>query len=63
MAEAAERFRESIRLDPENARAHNNLGSALIALGRPDEAIVEFRGGVEDRHDPRIGKDQPGDSE
>jgi Flp pilus assembly protein TadD len=35
-------FEAAIRLRPENAIAHYNLGIALQALGRPDEARVEF---------------------
>jgi hypothetical protein len=31
---------------PDNARAHNNLGSALFKRGRPDEAIAQYREAV-----------------
>ena len=35
--------RESIRLKPDDADAHYNLGTALQAQGKLKEAIAEFR--------------------
>ena len=38
MAEAAEAFREAVRLDPAGVLAHRNLGIALEELGDADGA-------------------------
>jgi Flp pilus assembly protein TadD len=32
-----------LQQDPNNARAHNHLGNALVTLGRPAEALQHFR--------------------
>ena len=42
-AEAIRQFREVIRLKPDYAEAHNNLGTALGLGGQTDEAIREFQ--------------------
>jgi tetratricopeptide (TPR) repeat protein len=42
MDEAIEEYKEAIRLNPDYAVAHNNLGLAYDTLGRTDEAIEEF---------------------
>jgi tetratricopeptide (TPR) repeat protein len=39
---AAAHFREAIRLDPQLAKAHYNLGLALAALQRVDDAIAAY---------------------
>ena len=36
-------YREAVRLDPQNARAHYQLGIALKARGRRDEAIAALQ--------------------
>jgi tetratricopeptide (TPR) repeat protein len=36
-------FRRAVDLDPGLARAHANLGSALLIQGRPDEAMIHLR--------------------
>jgi protein O-mannosyl-transferase len=41
--EAIAQCREALRLDPNIAETHNNLGQALALQGRRDEAIVEYR--------------------
>ncbi|MFN9975356.1 MAG: tetratricopeptide repeat protein, partial [Phycisphaerae bacterium] len=41
--EAAESFRDTIRLDPKHAFGHRNLGVALARLGFNDEALACFR--------------------
>ena len=45
--EAAEQFREAIKLRPGFASAHSNLGNVLRESGRMDEALVHFRRAVE----------------
>ena len=40
--EAVGQYREALRLYPGYSGAHNNLGRALAALGRPGEAEAEF---------------------
>ena len=35
--------REAIRLKPDDAHAHSNLGNALKDQGKLDEAIAEYR--------------------
>lgn len=44
---AAERFRQAIECDPEDAAAHYNLGIALDQLGQHIEAIASFRRAAE----------------
>ena len=44
-------FREAIRLDPEYAEAHNNLGLVLTQTDQTDEAIAAFREAVRLRPD------------
>jgi tetratricopeptide (TPR) repeat protein len=42
-ADAIAEYRAAIRLKPDYAEAHNNLGNALAGKGQLDEAIAEFR--------------------
>ena len=42
-SEAAEHFRETLRLKPDFAMACNNLGNALRLLGDLDGAVTHFR--------------------
>ena len=46
-----EQYQQALRLQPDYALAHNNLGHALLALGKPDDAEHHFREAV--RLDPR----------
>ena len=41
--EAAAHLKESLRLNPNNAETHNDMGSALQRMGRFEDAIVEHR--------------------
>src|SRR5262249_44691983 len=50
--EAIELFQQAIAIDPGNAGAHTNLGSALVCQQRPTDAIAEFETAV--RIDPRL---------
>ncbi len=43
MDEAIRQFQETIRLKPDYADAHNNLGIALFRKGQMDEAIRQFQ--------------------
>ena len=36
-------YRQAIRLKPDYAEAHSNLGNALRAMGQLDEAIAAYR--------------------
>jgi tetratricopeptide (TPR) repeat protein len=45
--EAEVNYREAIRLAPDHARAHNNLGSVLHMQGRLDEALACYRKALE----------------
>ena len=42
-AEAMERYRQALAVDPRNADAHNNLGVSLASAGRRAEAREEFQ--------------------
>ena len=46
-AEAEQVFRRVIQLDPQNARAYNNLGNALRSQGKLEEAIVSYHRAIE----------------
>jgi tetratricopeptide (TPR) repeat protein len=35
-------FEHTLSVNPKNFKAHNNLGTALLAQGRPDDAAVHF---------------------
>jgi Flp pilus assembly protein TadD len=52
LADAVRLFRELLKLKPDDAVAHNNLGSALAGQGYMDEAIAEFQAAV--RVDPQL---------
>jgi tetratricopeptide (TPR) repeat protein len=41
--EAIYQFRESIRISPDYAKAHNDLGNAFLYQGKLDEAIASYR--------------------
>jgi superkiller protein 3 len=43
LGQSAAASRESVRLQPDSAEAHTNLGIALLMQGQLDEAIAEFR--------------------
>jgi len=50
LGEALEHLQEAVRLVPEHAQAHNDLGGVLMALGRPEVASHHFRQAVQ--HQP-----------
>ena len=41
--EAITHFQKALQIKPNNAKAHNNLGKALLQKGRVDEAIAHFQ--------------------
>ena len=43
LEEAIAEFRETIRLEPDRAAAHGNLGNALLRQGKLEEASAEYR--------------------
>ncbi len=57
---AIEAYRAVLNIDPRHTAALNNLGSALLDLGRFIEAEQHFRGGTVDRSELRGGASQPG---
>jgi Flp pilus assembly protein TadD len=46
-AEAIPVWRKAVELNPDDPRAHNNLGAALVETGKQDEAMVEYRRSLE----------------
>jgi tetratricopeptide (TPR) repeat protein len=46
LEEAAARFRAALRIKPDIPEAHNNLGTALMRLGRLDEALPAYQRAV-----------------
>jgi tetratricopeptide (TPR) repeat protein len=51
--EAAARFTEALRLDPDSVDAHLNLGAIRAAQGRTAEAVTHFEAVLaRDPHDP-----------
>ena len=57
--EAIAEYREAIRLKPDYADAHYNLGIALATRGKLDEAIAEYRSGHPAQARFRRGPQQP----
>lgn len=52
-AEAAvAEWQRALKLEPKDARAHNNLGGVLLRLGRVDEAVAQFQEAL--RTDPEL---------
>ena len=45
--EAVFRWKQVINIDPEDAKAHNNLGVAYEALGNMEEAIASYQRAAE----------------
>ncbi|MCC7174271.1 MAG: tetratricopeptide repeat protein [Bryobacterales bacterium] len=45
--EAAAEWKKALALEPDNAKAHTNLGISLSRLGASAEAVVEFRRAVQ----------------
>ena len=43
IAEAADRFAESLEINPDQHEAHSNLGICLYRLGKMDEAVKQYR--------------------
>jgi len=52
--------REAIRLKPDNARAHNNLGFALWARGKLDQSIAEYRTAIRLKPDYALARSNLG---
>jgi tetratricopeptide (TPR) repeat protein len=46
-ADAADLWRQALAIDPDNAKANNNMGFVLANLGRLDEAIAHWRKALE----------------
>ena len=53
-SEAIAEYKEALRIDPDYAETHNNLGSALLLTGRTAEAITEYEQAL--RIDPAYAK-------
>jgi tetratricopeptide (TPR) repeat protein len=47
VAKAVEAWREALAVEPEDARAHNNLGVALVRAQRQQEGVASFRRAIE----------------
>jgi len=47
LAEAEAELRKALKLDPNSATAHNNLGSVLERAGRKDEARRHYERAVQ----------------
>ncbi len=43
LEEAAASYRQALRLKPDYAEAHNNLGVVLKELGQLDEAVASYQ--------------------
>lgn len=73
--EAVAQFKEALRLKPDLAEAHTNLGNALQRMGRLKEAVAEYRESVRLRPDlaeahndlgnvlPKLGQFKEGEAE
>jgi len=52
-----DQFHEALRLDPNNAEAHNNLGSALLASGDLRGSIPEFEAALRLKPELKVASD------
>ena len=52
MAEAVACYHRALHLKPDYPEAHNNLGIALMELGRLDEALTSFDAAIAIRPQP-----------
>ena len=52
--EAVFRWKQVINIDPEDSKAHNNLGVAYEALGNMDEAIASYQRAAELKTEQQI---------
>ncbi len=43
---------KAMELTPDNPDIHNKMGIALLATGRPDEAITHFKVRPANKHNP-----------
>jgi Flp pilus assembly protein TadD len=50
-AEAISAFQQSLKLDPNNVKAEDNLGLAYAGLGRADDAIAAYHSAMESQKD------------
>ena len=60
LEQAVAAHREAIRLKPDDAIAHNNLGLALDEQGKLDEAVAEYREAIRLKPDDAIAHDNLG---
>src|SRR5262249_14442006 len=60
LEKAVETSRETIRLKPDDAVAHNSLGLALDAQGKLEEAIAEFRTAIRLKPDDAVAHNSLG---
>jgi len=51
LAEAITQYEEALRIRPDYAEAHNNLGTAFQQTGAIDSAIAQFRNAIRDNPD------------
>ena len=55
-------FREALRLKPDSAEAHSNLGKTLVDQGKLDEAIAEYRSAMRLKPDFALAHSNLGDA-
>jgi Flp pilus assembly protein TadD len=54
LVEAAEQLNELLRLNPDNAEAHNNLGLVFLSSGKLEESVREFSTALRLKPDLRV---------
>jgi tetratricopeptide (TPR) repeat protein len=59
MTEAADKFRQAIRLDPTFMKAYDNLGLCLDSLGKTDEALRVYEHAVTLNREPKLNSPWP----
>jgi Tfp pilus assembly protein PilF len=57
LAEATEQLNEALRLNPNSAEAHHNLGLVLFASGKEEEGVAEFSAALRLKPDLTVARD------
>ena len=57
LQEGAEQLNEALRLNPNSAEAHNDLGLVLLAQGKPEESLPHFSAAMDLKPNFTVARD------